>query len=163
MADSVGRMLRAAREERRLSTTDIAKKTRIPQGSVVALEECDFARLPAPVFVRGFIRSYCREVDVEANEVLAHYDEYLSQTTRMQEESDAPVGYGPLVLNRADGLAPRANRSLQVSHVLLLLIALATFIVAYVTAGSTREGTSARTDTAQTETRPAQHAKTSPR
>lgn len=152
MADSVGQILSEAREECGLTTMDLAKITRIPHGSIIALEEGNFDSLPAPVFVRGFIRAYCREVDVDPTEVLEQYDAHLHET-QLSLDEEGPSNLGPLLFVGSDVPAQPSHRGLQISHVLLLLLALATFIIAYVTAGlpSSNAADTAQVDQASTE------------
>ncbi|MFT5431170.1 MAG: cytoskeleton protein RodZ [Myxococcota bacterium] len=137
MAEPIGHIMKAAREDCGFSASDLAKITRIPSSSIVALEEGRFEALPASVFVRGFIRSYCREVDVDPTELLAQYDEHLHEAQlRDENNEDEPAGLGPLLfVGGADGMPRRSHRGLQISHVLLVALALVTFIIAYVTAG----------------------------
>ncbi len=132
IVDSIGNLLRNAREDCGLSATDIAKVTRIPEASVHALEDGEFDALPAPVFVRGFIRAYCREVDLEPDEVLGRYDSCLHER-ELHSERNPDNNLGPLLLSGPE--VGGSHRGLQISHVLLLLLAVATFIIAYVTAG----------------------------
>ncbi len=134
MANPIGRILSTARDDVGLTTADIARITRIPKGSIVALEQDDFESLPAPVFVRGFIRAYCREVDVEPSEVLGRYDAQIHEA-EMHRAAEDEQDLGPLLLVGSHVAPQSSDRGLQISHVLLLLLALATFIVAYVTAG----------------------------
>ena len=133
---SIGETLRAAREESGLTLPDLGRITRIPVSNLQALEDERFDALPAPVFVRGFIRAYCREVDLDAGEVLTAYDALLREQEAIREEAEEEGGtLGPL-LTMQQGRAPDpAHRRLQVGHVLLLLLALVTFLVAYLTAG----------------------------
>lgn len=153
MADPIGKILSAAREDCGLSIAGIAKVTRIPVSSIIALEAGQFDLLPAPVFVRGFIRSYAREVDLDPGEALARYDSHLSQSA-LEEPADNSGSLGPLILGKTD-VQPDGHRGLQISHVLLLVLALITFIIAYVSAGTspTTAATNAASggDTAQTE------------
>jgi cytoskeleton protein RodZ len=72
--ETPGNKLRDAREARSLSLDDVAHVTRIPRASLSALEEGRFDRLPAPVFVRGFIRSYARAVGLDPATVVRLYD-----------------------------------------------------------------------------------------
>ncbi|MFZ5654377.1 MAG: helix-turn-helix domain-containing protein [Pseudomonadota bacterium] len=51
-----GVALRKARTERGLTLEEVAAATRIPLRSLVALEADDYARLPAAVYVRGYLR-----------------------------------------------------------------------------------------------------------
>ena len=55
-----GQRLRAAREAAGLSVHDVAAKLKMPSRIVEALEAEDWARIGAPVFVRGQLRSYSR-------------------------------------------------------------------------------------------------------
>jgi len=55
-----GQRLRNAREAAGLSVADVAARLKMPVRIVEALEAEDWARLGAPVFVRGQLRSYSR-------------------------------------------------------------------------------------------------------
>lgn len=65
--------LRRRREERDLSLDDIARTTRIPERSLAYLEQGEFEKLPADVFVRGFLRSYATCVGLDADETIRRY------------------------------------------------------------------------------------------
>lgn len=56
----VGQRLQAARLHAGLSLPDVARETRIPERHLVAIENGDFARLPAKTYAVGFSRSYAR-------------------------------------------------------------------------------------------------------
>ena len=112
---------------------DVAKITRVPHASILSIEEGHYESLPAPVFVRGFIRAYCREVDLEPGEVLSRYDAYLLES-ELEGAEEQELNLAPLLLSGPE-VGSAAGRGLQISHVLLLLLALVTFIIAYVTAG----------------------------
>ena len=55
-----GERLRTAREAAGLSQADVATRLKMPLRVVKSLEEEDWGRLGAPVFVRGQLRSYSR-------------------------------------------------------------------------------------------------------
>ena len=101
---------------------------------ILSLEEDNFEALPAAVFVRGFIRSYAREVDLDPTEVLGRYENLLHENEITCEPEDG-TSLGPLLFMRSDVPDQPSHRGLQISHVLLLMLALATFIIAYMTAG----------------------------
>ncbi|HUS67487.1 MAG TPA: helix-turn-helix domain-containing protein [Kofleriaceae bacterium] len=65
----------AQRDRASLSIEDIAKVTKIPERSLKQLEAGDFEKLPADVFVRGFLRSYARCVGVDADELIRRYSQ----------------------------------------------------------------------------------------
>lgn len=67
--DSVGVRLRRAREIAGLSRADIAASTKIPERHLAAIEEGDFAALPASTYAVGFSRSYARAVGLDEAEI----------------------------------------------------------------------------------------------
>jgi len=73
-AASVGSYLHALRRDRGIPLADVASATRIGGQHLAALEADAFEELPAPVFVRGFIRAYCGFFEMPADEALALYD-----------------------------------------------------------------------------------------
>src|SRR5262245_34554137 len=76
---SVGAHLRALRLERQGSLDDMAQATRVSVRQLAALEADDWKELPAPVFVKGFIRSYCHHLDVPPDEALDLYRTMLGE------------------------------------------------------------------------------------
>ena len=62
---TVGEQLKAARDERQMSLTDIAAQTRIPIRHLEALEGSDFAALPGSMYSIGFAKSYARTVGLD--------------------------------------------------------------------------------------------------
>ena len=62
---TVGEQLKAAREERKMTLTDIAAQTRIPIRHLEALEASNFAALPGSMYSIGFAKSYARTVGLD--------------------------------------------------------------------------------------------------
>lgn len=71
LAPGYGQILAQAREAKGLAVAQVADKLKLTVRQVEALEAEDHARLPAPVFVRGFIRNYARLVDVPLDDLPA--------------------------------------------------------------------------------------------
>lgn len=65
-----GAALQAAREARELSVPQVADQLKLSSAAVTALEANDWERLPAPVFVRGYVRAYARLVALDDEELL---------------------------------------------------------------------------------------------
>jgi len=61
----IGATLRKRRTLRGESLDSIHQHTRIPKRFLEALEENRFQDLPAPVYLRGFLKSYCDHLDVD--------------------------------------------------------------------------------------------------
>jgi len=76
---SIGRSLRALREARASTLAEMARVTRLSVAQLEALEAGDFSGLPAPVFVKGFIRAYCQVLGESPDEVLGRYREMLGE------------------------------------------------------------------------------------
>lgn len=62
---TAGATLRAAREARGLSLSDIAVRTRIAQRQLEAIERDDYAALPGIPYAIGFARAYARQMDLD--------------------------------------------------------------------------------------------------
>lgn len=71
---TIGPRLRAAREARNLTIEQAAQDTRISLRFLEALEREDFDELPAPVYVRGFLRSYGNYLGLEPQSLLDELD-----------------------------------------------------------------------------------------
>lgn len=70
-----GEYLRGEREQAEIDLHSIARQTRIPMRSLRNLEDGAFDKLPADIFVRGFLRSYADCVGIDRAEVLERYRE----------------------------------------------------------------------------------------
>ena len=65
--------LRHARERLGLSLRDVADRTRIRMAILEAIENDDVDRLPPPIFTRGFVKAYAREVGLDPQAAAALY------------------------------------------------------------------------------------------
>jgi cytoskeleton protein RodZ len=72
---SLGAYLRRGRERSGLSMEAVSAGSRIAPRLVEALEADRQDLLPAPVYVRGFIRAYCEQIGADTEEALRLYDE----------------------------------------------------------------------------------------
>jgi flagellar biosynthesis protein FlhG len=68
-----GAAIRRIREARRISIEDLADFTRISRTYLLALEEDDFKKLPAQVYVRGFLQQISRRLKLPADFVAQNY------------------------------------------------------------------------------------------
>lgn len=92
---SLGGHLRELRTARGVSLDDIARATRVTKGYLEALEEERTADLPAPVFARGFIRSYCQFLQVPADEALEEYSHLVAAAAAAPPRAAPARGRGP--------------------------------------------------------------------
>ncbi len=96
---TLGQYLRDARAAKDIDLRDAAQQTRISIQYLRALEDEDFTKLPGEVFVRGFLKNYCRFLNLDEAEVLKRYAELKPQATppstvtqnTVQKNADTPV------------------------------------------------------------------------
>lgn len=86
--ETLGQRLRSGRENKGRTLQDIAAVTRVPLHVLEALEAGDFSRMPAPIFVRGFIQAYAREVGLDKGELL---EEYRALQPPVTQEIAVPI------------------------------------------------------------------------
>jgi len=71
--DFSGAVLRKARENLGLTLAEVSQRTRIRPQQLESIEAENFDRLPERVFVRGFVMSYARELQLDPERVWASY------------------------------------------------------------------------------------------
>lgn len=69
-----GRLLRTARESAGIGLRDVAAQMHLDERTISALENDAFGQLPAPTFVRGYLRGYARLLGVPLGPVMEAYD-----------------------------------------------------------------------------------------
>jgi transcriptional regulator with XRE-family HTH domain len=84
----IGYRLARAREARGLTLEDAERDTRISRRYLEALEDEHFEAIPAPVYARGFLRSYSQYLGMDPQEILALFPR--------GEDAPRANGSGPL-------------------------------------------------------------------
>jgi cytoskeletal protein RodZ len=72
-SDTLGERFRTAREARGLSISDVAEKIRIRSLYLAAIEEENWSKIGAPVYIRGFIRTYARFLGLDPEEAVGAF------------------------------------------------------------------------------------------
>lgn len=94
---TLGEKLRKLRQQYRMSYAEIAKATRIQAKYLEYLENGEYGKLPAEVYVRGFLRNYARHLGLDDEAFLKLYDkekdirENLGQEPGVKESVRYPV------------------------------------------------------------------------
>jgi cytoskeletal protein RodZ len=99
MTDSIGKLLRTAREERHLSLEQVAHATRIRLRFLQALEADDFAAMPSSAQMRGFLRAYAEQVGLPVQPLFNLLDgvptpETEGETAPPPADTPAPTSAG---------------------------------------------------------------------
>lgn len=111
---SLGEWLRTQREARGVSLGEIVESTKISLRYLEAIEQDRYDALPAPIFVRGFLREYARVVGLDSDEVVNLYLISKPPAERAEELAPSP--------------APPANRSALVGYVVIVALLLGLFV-----------------------------------
>ena len=82
----IGERLVRARETRGLTLEDAERDTRISRRYLQALESEQFEIIPAPVYARGFLRSYSQYVGLDPQEMLALFPREPGMPAPREEE-----------------------------------------------------------------------------
>lgn len=72
---SIGQMLRAAREKSSYSISYVSSHTHLKEDIILAIENDDHEQLSSPVFVKGYIRSYAKLLDLDVEPLLGDYSQ----------------------------------------------------------------------------------------
>ncbi|MEX0900879.1 MAG: RodZ domain-containing protein [Gammaproteobacteria bacterium] len=115
-----GDRLRSARERRGLSVRDAATRLRLDPSVIEAIEADNFAALPAPIFVKGYLNAYARLLGIPAEDCIAEY-------TAAVDGAVPP----PLVIRRGtgDGIESSSNRRIALVSWLVALVAIAMVVL----------------------------------
>ena len=116
----IGSSLREARLRQNLDFPELEERTKIRPKYLRALEDERFDILPAPTYVRGFLRSYAEALGLDGQPFV---DEYNSRFT--VGEDDAPLRARRAPQPRRD----RGPRESRIAAVALVAIAVATALV----------------------------------
>ena len=116
----IGSSLREARLRQELDFPELEERTKIRPKYLRALEDERFDILPAPTYVRGFLRSYAEALGLDGQPFV---DEYNSRFT--VGEDDAPLRARRAPAPRRD----RGPRESRMAAVALVAIAIATALV----------------------------------
>lgn len=84
---ALGDKFRVAREARGLSLSTVAEKIHIRSVYLDALERGDWSTIGAPVYVRGFIRTYARYLTIDPEIAVAEFREEIGEAA-----GEVPVG-----------------------------------------------------------------------
>jgi cytoskeletal protein RodZ len=90
---SVAEQLRTAREAQNLTIPQIAEITNVRADHIRAIEQGNYDVFSAPIYIRGFVRSYCKILKLDAAPIVAALNEELDQTEKFSEPpplSDEP-------------------------------------------------------------------------
>ncbi len=117
---ALGERFRAAREARGLSLSDVAEQIRIRSVYLAAIEDENWSAIGAPVYIRGFLRTYGRFLGLDTEEIVAEF----------AGESRTVAGPGPAAASTY--FAEEAPPPRQLSWLIWAASLVAVLLIAYV-------------------------------
>jgi cytoskeletal protein RodZ len=82
---TVAEQLHLAREAKSLTVYQVAEVTKIRTDHIRALEEGNFDVFSAPVYIRGFVRTYATLLKLDVSKLMAALDSELGKTEKFRE------------------------------------------------------------------------------
>ena len=82
---TVGEQLASAREAKEWSLEDVARLTKLRSDQVLALEEGRYHIFSAPVYVRGFIKSYAKLVNLDPVPLVEQLNGEINKDKKLQQ------------------------------------------------------------------------------
>lgn len=83
--ETVGEILKNAREKKGLTIESLEKKTRIVSKYIEALENNEFDKLPGEIYVKGFIKTISDKLLLDSDKVLERYNLQINED-RFEED-----------------------------------------------------------------------------
>ncbi|HSP00745.1 MAG TPA: RodZ domain-containing protein [Thioalkalivibrio sp.] len=112
--------LQRAREAAGLSVDQLASRLHLSVSTIEDLEADDYTRLPQPAYIRGYLRSAARALDID--------DAPLVQAFEAQGLSEPRLDAPPVLARTSDGAANRGHRRAPYLVGLVILLGLAALI-----------------------------------
>jgi cytoskeletal protein RodZ len=80
---TVGEQLRQAREARKIRVEEISEQTKIRGDHIRALEQGNYSVFSAPVYIRGFVRTYATLLKLDTAQILEQLGRELADSGRV--------------------------------------------------------------------------------
>jgi len=89
---ALGDEFRAAREARHLSLSDVAEQVHIRSTYLESIEHEDWSAIAAPVYVKGFLRTYARFLGLDQEDAVRRYVALVADGAIGSQPAPRPMG-----------------------------------------------------------------------
>jgi cytoskeletal protein RodZ len=121
---TLGEKLSKFRSEARLSIADMAKATKIQGKYIEALERGQYEKLPADVYVRGYLRSYARYLNIDESALVRLYEQERNISSNIRPETPLKNVFATST-DRTYTVSPR---SLVIAAIALIVLSVAVYL-----------------------------------
>jgi cytoskeletal protein RodZ len=123
VAGSLSRALQKCRERADLTIEQAAGEMHLPLSVMRALENENFADLPEPPYVRGYLRSYARLSESDPNDLINRYETLRGADPRDASSYSAPVSRHQKAGSKKE-VSPTTIKLAGFSMIVLMLVVL---------------------------------------
>lgn len=117
-----GGVLSAAREEQGITISRIARDLGLTESSVRNLEANKHDRFPAGIYVRGYIKNYCKLLSLDTVEVMEILEEFITLNGTLASHGS---NYDPL----GEFGREKKKRSPLIIPIIIAILALAAYTI----------------------------------
>lgn len=121
MTIGIGNTLKEARSKRSVTLEDVHAKTKIHPRILQLLEEEKFDKIPSPLFVKSFLKSYAEFLELSPEEMISLYEKQATEPLQKQS-----------IYIESEDERQRRARSLSRDGVLIAAVVLASGLAAYI-------------------------------
>ena len=119
--ESLGETLKKLREEKGFTCEQVAEGINAKLEHIKAIEENSIHKLMAPAYAKGFIKSYCRFIDVDDIPIIERFNNEYSVSTPM-----AIFPKGSILQRRSRG---REKKKIRILLTSVFLVAVVLFLI----------------------------------
>jgi len=116
-ADTVGSMLKKARESKGLTASDVADAQHLRTGIIHCIESAEYEQIGSELFLKGYVRAYAVHVGLNPDTVVADLDRELEPLRQKQAQE---LEASPLV-----DIERRRHKKRQMAMILIPVVVLA--------------------------------------
>ena len=140
---TVSQQFRQAREAQQLTIQQVANLTKMRGDHVRAFEDGNFGVFSAPVYIRGFARTYAKLLKLDGPKLIAELEQELNGTEKFSEPpplSNEPRGVVDFVMLQLSKLNKNSVQLVIGAVVCLVVILVIIFIVRHTQASDPLAG-----------------------
>ncbi|MBI4335665.1 MAG: helix-turn-helix domain-containing protein, partial [Candidatus Omnitrophica bacterium] len=87
--ESIGARLHKARLKKKVTVDQVYKDIKVHPKVITALEEDRYSDFLNPTYIKAFLKSYCRYLELDCNRLLADYDKCRAQSAGGDKKEEA--------------------------------------------------------------------------
>jgi cytoskeletal protein RodZ len=135
---TVAEQLRHAREQQNLNVYQVAEITKIRTDHIRALEAGEYDMFSAPVYIRGFVRTYAKALKLDDVQISSALDKELGQTEKYRDP--------PPLTNTSNGTLDFVMLQLSKLNWRIVMATIAAALVIILTASALRSRATRKID-----------------